>query len=306
MTDQRPSSTAVPLSGILLLAGLMVFWGVNWPAMKIVVAEIPVPTFRVACVLVGGVTLLGVAVATRQTVWPARQIWPALIGVSMVNVALWQVLSATGLIYLPAGRGAIIAFTMPIWASILSSLFLAEPFTRRKGAGLALGIAGLGVLVGPEVAALGAAPLGVVIMVAAAMCWAAGTVWMKRVDWRLSTVALTGWQLLLAGIPIGLWALAIGLETEIGPLSEAAMIAAAYAVIVPMTLCCWAWFTVVKIMPAAIAAIGTLGIPVVGVLSGAVVLGEPVGAPEILALLLVVAGLAVVLIPPRVPARKTP
>lgn len=304
MKDRRPSSTAVPLYGIFLLIALMLLWGVNWPAIKLAVSGIPVATFRVACVWFGGFTLLAVAALARQKVMPDRRLWPALIGVSVVNIALWQVLSATGLIYLPAGRGTIIAFTMPIWASIFSSLFLGERFTRRKLFGLLLGLAGLGVLIGPEIRGIVAAPVGVLAMIGAALSWAAGTVWMKKVDWRMSTVALTGWQLTLSGFPILAWGLWQGLRFEIGSLSPEVLVAAVYAATIPMTFCYWAWFTVVKIMPAGIAAIGTLGVPVMGVLSGALLLGEPVGGQEVAALLLVVTGLAVVLIQPGTLSRR--
>ena len=62
-----------------------------------------------------------------------------------------------------------------------------------------------------------------------------------------------------------------------------------------MIFCHWAWFRLVAILPAAVAAIGTLGIPIVGLFASAVVLGEPVGSAELLALLLVVGGLAILL-----------
>jgi len=63
----------------------------------------------------------------------------------------------------------------------------------------------------------------------------------------------------------------------------------------PMIYCHWAYFTLVRIFPASIAAIGTLAIPVVGVFSSALILNETIGLNEILALILVVSALAVVL-----------
>lgn len=275
----------------------MVFWGINWPIMKIALTEIPVVTFRVACVWFGGIALLSASALARQDFMPSKRILVPLVLVSMVNVAGWQIFSATGLTYLPAGRGVIIAFTMPIWASLLASFFLNEAFTKRKVTGLAFGVAGLAALIAPDLGGVLAAPEGVLAMLAAALSWAMGTVYLKRVDWNMPTLALTGWQMIVAGIPLGIWGAVQGFDVSLGSLSPIVIWCAAYAIIVPMTFSYWAWMTVVRTSPAALAAIGTLGIPVMGVLSGAVILGETIGLPEISALLLVSVGLAVVLLP---------
>ena len=71
-----------------------------------------------------------------------------------------------------------------------------------------------------------------------------------------------------------------------------------------MVFCHWAWFSVVRLFPAAIAAIGTLAIPIVGVFSSALVLGEPVGLRELASLGLVCAALAVVLLLPALRQAK--
>jgi drug/metabolite transporter (DMT)-like permease len=79
----------------------------------------------------------------------------------------------------------------------------------------------------------------------------------------------------------------------VDPPSAVALLGTAYATLVGVIFCHWAWFRLVAILPAAVAAIGTLGIPIVGLFASALILGEPVGPAELLALVLVVAGLAV-------------
>jgi len=68
--------------------------------------------------------------------------------------------------------------------------------------------------------------------------------------------------------------------------------------IVPMVFCQWAWFKVVRLFPASIAAVGTLAIPVIGVFSSGLLLDEPIGGREFAALGLVCAALAAVLLVP--------
>lgn len=286
----------LPRSGFLLLAALTLFWGLNWPAMKIGLSEIPVWTYRTICVLGGGLGLLAILLVTRQSVRvPRREIGPLLF-CGCFTMLGWMLLTGYGLTLIEAGRASIIAFTMPVWAAILSALVLGERLTRRKLLALAVGIAGLAVLVGPDLVVFQKAPLGALFMLGAAVSWAIGTVATKAFDWMISTATLIAWQLIAAAVPIGLGTLLFEAPTDWGGLSAAAILATAYTLALPMLFCQWAYISVVRLFPATIAALGTLAIPAVGVLSSALLLGEPAGLREILSLVLVCAALGLVLL----------
>ncbi|MBC7136145.1 MAG: DMT family transporter, partial [Oceanibaculum nanhaiense] len=185
MTESRiitapPTASPLPASGFVLLVLLTLFWGVNWPAMKLALTGIAPFTFRTICLFVGGFSLLAFALAKHQKIRIDPADLKPLLLASLLNVTGWHLFSAYGLLQVQAGRGAIIAFTMPIWASILASLVLKEAFTLRKFIGLVLGIGGLSVLIGPEMAKLGAAPVGSLLMLGAALSWAMGTIVTKR------------------------------------------------------------------------------------------------------------------------------
>ena len=198
---------ALPRSGYLLLAGVTLFWGANWPAMKIVLEELPVWWFRSLCLIVGGVGLLAIARLSGQRLSvPAGEI-PKLLLCAFFNVIAWHLCSAYGVSLMPAGRAVIVAFTMPVWAALLSSLLLDEALTRRKIAALALGLGGLATLIGPDLVILGRAPLGAIFMLMAAVGWATGTVLLKRFQWTIPTSTLVGWQLVAGAVPITLGAL---------------------------------------------------------------------------------------------------
>jgi drug/metabolite transporter (DMT)-like permease len=122
----------------------------------------------------------------------------------------------------------------------------------------------------------------------------------KAQAWTIPTAVLTGWQVLAGGLPIALGAaLRLTAAGGTGPglalvaPSMAALLGTAYATFVGAIFCHWAWFRLVATLPAAVAAIGTLGIPIVGLFSSALILGEPIGAGELLALVMVVSGLAI-------------
>jgi drug/metabolite transporter (DMT)-like permease len=290
------SPTALPAAGFLLLAAITVFWGGNWPAMKIALTELPVWWFRSLCLLVGGGGLLVIArLSGNGLKVPRRELRPLLICAAF-NVVGWQLCSAYGISLMAAGRAAIVAFTMPVWAALLSSLVLGEALTRNKIAGLLFGVGGLAVLIGPDLVILKTAPLGAFFMLLAAVSWAIGTVAIKRFSWTAPAASLVGWQLLVGAVPVTLGALLLEPMPDFSALSERALLALVYVFAFPMLFCQWAYFKTVRLFPASIAAIGTLAIPVLGVYSSALLLDEPAGLQELLALFLICAALACVLL----------
>jgi len=282
-----------------LLGALTLLWGGNWPAMKVALAEVRPWTFRSVCLVAGGAALLLMARAGGHSLAiPRGERWPICL-VASFNITAWHLLSAYGLIRIPAGRAAIIAYTMPLWAVILGWLLLGEPLTGPRGLGLLLGLGGLAVLIGPETGrVLWSAPLGALLMLGAAVCWGTGTVLMKRFRWTMPTVLLTAWQLVLGAVPVLLGALLLEPVSALASVGRAGVVATAYATLVGVVFCHYAWFRVLGMLPAGVAAIATLGIPVVGVLSSGLILGEPLALRELTALVLVVSAVGIVLVGP--------
>lgn len=272
-------------------------WGLNWPVMKFAVGELSPLTFRTVCVVVSGLGLMGLAAATRERIALPRPLWPSLLVVAGLNVTGWHLFSAMSLVHMEGGRGAIVAYTMPIWAAVLSALYLKERLSRRRAAALALGMGGIALLIGPDLLGLGRSPLGPLLMIGAAVCWAGGIVAMKGQAWPIGIMALTGWQLLLGGTPIVLAWLVLEPDPDLSRLTWAGALATLYAATVALIFCFAAHNKVVTLLPATAAAISTLAIPVVGLLSSAWLLGEPVGWREAAALVLVVAAIALVVLP---------
>jgi drug/metabolite transporter (DMT)-like permease len=285
-------------AGVVLLAGLALAWGAAWPTSKIVLDEMPVLAFRTLCVTVGGsAALLMARLAGERLRLPRGEIAPLLL-VSFLNVTGWQLAMAYGLQLLPAGHASIIAYVMPACATLFGWIFLKERLGAARLWGLGLSMAGLAVLVARDLDRVLAAPTGVLLMVLAAASWAAGTVGMKYFRWSLTAMQTTGWQFVIGGIPIVLAAAATGMEPNLATLSPRAAASLAYVLIFPVVFAQWAWFRAVELLPGSVSAMGTLAIPVVGTLSGALLLGEPLELSELVALTLVVAGLALVALRP--------
>lgn len=143
-------------------------------------------------------------------------------------------------------------------------------------------------------------------MLCAAVSWALGTILIKRGNWRIPAISNVAWQLLFSSIPILLVAAVTEPLPEISKFSTETLVALVYLFLFPMTFCQWAYFQTVRLLPASIAAIGTLLVPVIGVYSSHLILNEPVGLTELIALVLIVTALVLVLLLPNIkPLKKS-
>ena len=283
-------------SGYFLIFGMTIFWGVAWPVMKIALNEIPPWTFRTISLVCGGAGIMALAKMKGLSVAvPREQLTPLMI-VSLFNITGWHLGSAYGISLMMPGRAAILGFTMPLWATIIGYFVLGEKITLRKIFALLLGMAGLIILLGPQIYTLGKAPFGALCMIFAAVCWATGTVLIKYFSWSIPILVLTGWQLILGSIPVVIGTLLLEPMVHPSQLSVNALLAMVYLVAFPIIFCHWAWFSVVSIFPASVAAISVLAVPTIGVLSSALVLGEHVGVIDIIALSLVTSAVAIILL----------
>jgi drug/metabolite transporter (DMT)-like permease len=282
----------------LLLASLSLFWGLNWPGMKIILSELTVWWFRAFCLIVGGCILMLVSALSGNRCKLRRQEIGSVMLCGSFAILGWMVFSAYGVSQMPAGRASIIAFTMPLWATLIAAYVLGERITMTKVAGLLLGLLGLVVLIGPDLVILKRAPVGAFFMLSAAISWAIGTVLLKKITWQLPTLSNIAWQLLFSSLPVTLVAALSEPLPDLTRLSGSVIIALVYIFLFPMSFCQWAYFKTVGLLPASIAAMGTLMVPVIGVYSSYLILDEKVGIADLVALLLVLSALVMVLLIP--------
>ncbi|HEV2431680.1 MAG TPA: DMT family transporter [Burkholderiales bacterium] len=286
-----------------VLASLTLAWGFNWTAMKVALAQVPPWTFRSLCLGLGAAVLFAALRAGGQRlILPSGQ-WSRLWLLALLNITSWNMLVAFGVGMIPSGRAAILAYTMPVWAVPLSVWLLGERITRAKVAGLALGLGGLALLLAESFAGLGRAPLGSLLVLGAALSWALGTVLQKRFPVRLPVGLYTAWIMLLGGVPIFAGALIFDDWGALRNVGVTAWLGTAYNVLIAFAFAHWAWIKIATSVPVSVFSISMLLIPVVGVVSGMLFLGERPAWAEYAALGLVLAALLTVLRPGRAAVR---
>ncbi len=299
MTKNTPLQT-FPLHLVWLLVGLTLGWGINWPIIKVVLFEMAPMHFRTLCLFFGGAGLFTIARMSGLPIRIPKGQWPRTIAIAFFNMMAWNILAIYGVQLMASGRAAILGYTMPVWSVIIATWLLKEPFTKRRALGCILGGAGLLLLLGEEIQAVGHSPLGAILMIGAAVSWAIGTIMMKRWPVSLPVSVFTAWQLLISVPPIILFAIAFESGT-FNPftLSLWPMLGVFYNVFVVFIFCQWAWTKIALIAPVGVSSLSVMMTPVVGVFSGMLLLGETPHWQDYVALVLVVTSLATVMMPAR-------
>jgi len=281
---------------LLLTAFITVFWGLNWPAMKVAVAELGPLFFRTVNIYVAACGLFLLARLAGERLRPEPGELRRLFPVALVIVGGWHLFTGLGLALIEGGRAAIVAYTMPVWAAIAGRFVLGERLGWRVGVALALGFSGVLVLVLPELDRLGERPLGAALVLAAAVCWGVGSVLTKAGRWSLGVLAHTGWQLVLGGtVVVAAWLL-IDPVPDLSHLTWRGVAGTLYASTIALVLCYAAFIKMVTLLPPTVVGISILATPVVGLFSSALLLGEPAGWRELVALALVLPAIALVLL----------
>jgi drug/metabolite transporter (DMT)-like permease len=300
MTSVRRAARRVPASGLFLVAVLTLVWGCNWPVLKLGVTELAPLTFRGATLPFAALGLLLAARLSGDSIRIPREHWGKVLALALFNIAAWNGLILFGVQQMPAGRSAILAYTMPVWTVLFGMALLREPLSRRKIIGLVLGMLGMAVLLGEDVRHITRSPMGTLFILAAAISWAFGTVLLRRWKPPVPQNTLTGWMMLIGWLPI---AVCVPLFDEhpissLAHMSGTAWFAVLYNIFLAGTVAHWAWFTMARTLPVAVSSLSSLPVPVVGVLSGILFLGERPGPSEYIALALVLASLSAVLFAP--------
>ena len=271
---------------LLALAVLAGVWGYNWVVIKIAVHDAAPFRFAAWRTLGGGVALALFAIVTRRPLQPQFPREAAWIGVfqtaGFVGLVTWAAVSGG------AGQVAMLAYTMPLWVSLLAWPLLGERIGVWQGLAIVIAFAGVACMVGP----LRSVGLADWLAVLGGLSWAIGIILTKKLQHRahVDPFGLTMWQMLFGGALLTIIALAVPAHPT--TLSTAYVFAVAYNIFAATALAYVLWTFVLEVLPARDAGMGTLANPIVGVLAAWLQLGEVPSRLSMLGMVLIVAGLA--------------
>ncbi len=288
----------------LLLVLLTASWGINWPIMKAGVHHFPPLTFRALSMIVG-----------LPTIWLAARMQGASLAIphgrvkdvvklAIPNMLIWHVFIILGVKMLSSGRAAILGYTMPVWAVLCALVFFGDKPTRSAWFGIGCALAGALLLLSSEFATLAGNPMGSIFALIAAAGWGYGTVAMKRSSLEMPTISLTFWMLALTTSAMALASTLF--ESSTWHVPDAVTTAAiVYNAVIIFGFAHVVWFMLARTLPPVASSLSVMMIPVLGVFSGAWLLGETPHWQDYAAMGLILAAMSSVLLKPRGLAHKS-
>lgn len=286
-TAAKPSSRLADFAALLATA---MIWGFNWPIVRIMLEAASPWTLRAAGLAGGGLFLFLATRINGVSLAVPRAHWRDLFLAAMFNVALFAIFTIFAQLSMPTSRAAILTFTMPLWGTVFAWAMLGETIDGRRVAALCLGALGLAVLALPfwPVIAAGGLPFGLVYVLGAAISWAFGTVWLKKYPIAAAPLAIAAWQVILAAAVCTVFMLV--LETPHLDLTHMPqLLSFIYHIVLPQGVAYILWFGLVRRLTASTASLGTLLVPVFGVLGSIVLLDDWPTRLDVLGLGLIVA-----------------
>jgi len=280
--------------GLLALAIVIAAWGLTWPVNKVVLATLS-PLWAVALrSAIATIALFALTASRGRIGWPPRQDLPVLLSITLLHMVGFNLLTSWGLGLVPTGRTVVLAYTTPLWVTPGAVLFLREPITARRAVGVLMGLAGLVTLFNPL--ALDWSDRDVVLgnlaILAGALLWALSILHIRAHRWASTPFALIPWETLLATailLPIALTTAAPA-PADWTPSFIALLL---YLGIVGTAVAYWATATASRNLPAVTTSLGLLATPVVSVITATLWLGEPLTLTLVIAIVLVLGGVAI-------------
>ena len=280
--------------GLLALVIVIVAWGLTWPVNKVVLATLSplwAVTLRSA---IATVALFALTAWLGRVTLPPRQDLPVLLSITLLHMVGFNLLSSWGLGLVPTGRTVVLAYTTPLWVTPGAALFLREPLTARRAVGVLIGLAGLVTLFNPL--ALDWSDRDVVLgnlaILAGALLWALSILHIRAHRWASTPFALIPWETLLAT------ALLVPIAFSTTPPAPADwtsgfVVLLLYLGIIGTAVAYWATATASRNLEAVTTSLGLLATPVVSVIAATLWLGEPLTLSLVVAIVLVLGGVAI-------------
>lgn len=287
----------------LAILALALFWGLNWPAVRIALFELPPWTLRTLGMAAGALFLLGLAGLLGQRLRLSKsEIAPVLV-TGFLTITAFNLLLAFAQLAAPTSRAVIVTFTFPVWTVIFARVFLGERLDGRRWVGLGFGSAGL-VSLGWPLAAAGTVPAGLYLALLAGTSWALGTVAAKRFAVAAPAMSIAAWQLaagaLVSAVGMAVFeprVLADGIAWS--AFGAGTWLALLHHIVLAQALAYLIWYRLLARLPAGTVSLSTLMVPAIGVISSVIVLGETPTPADFAGLALMTAAIGAVMLPAR-------
>jgi drug/metabolite transporter (DMT)-like permease len=285
----------------LALFVLSITWGYTWVLAKQALTYAPPFAFAAERCVGGALALLlAVKLMGKSLRLPAPG---ATLAIGLAQVTGFMLFQTWALVEGGPGKTAVLIFTMPIWTLLIAWPMLGERIRGTQWLAAISTLTGLMLIIEPW--NMHTSLLSKFLGVMAALCWAIGTVLVKRLRSRekVDLLALTTWQMVLGAVPLVLLAVAIPERPTDWSVSYIGILT--FMAVISTAMCWWLWIIILDRVPAWEASLSVLGTPVVAIVSSRLMLGEEFKLSELAGMLLIGGGLALLTLIGWAASRRT-
>ena len=276
-----------------MLLGLSVLWGGSFLFNGILVQSLPPLTIVAGRVGIAAITLWGVLGVLRIPAPRGWQLWASLFVMGLLNNVVPITLIVWGQTQISAGLAAILNATTPLFTVLLAHVLTEdETLTPARGLGVLLGLAGVVVLIGPEVLqGLGSDVISQLAVVAPAVSYACAGIFGRRFrSWGINPIATATGQVTASTVLLAPVALLVDQPWTLGTSPTQAWLALAGLGILSTALAYILYFRILARAGATNVLLVTMLIPVSAVVLGALVLREQLAAGQVIGMGLIALG----------------
>lgn len=260
---------------ILALCWVSFFWGTTWIASKEGVKYMPALQLAAIRQFLGATLYLSYFLF-KKTPWPKGKQWKTIIILSILNFVLSNGLSTWGVKYISSGLGAIIGALVPLWVVIIS-LFRGEKLVKLSIIGLVVGFAGVCVIFYEHLTdfLIFDFRFGIIISIISTLTWAFATLYTKKKAASFNPYFSLGIQMFISSIFLFAYLGATGSAVSLSTIPVISWVSIGYLVIFGSVLTFIAYIYALQHLPAEINSIYAYINPIIAVLLGAYIFGEP-------------------------------
>lgn len=282
---------------LLFLFFFVIFtWGLSWPINKIGLYYMSPIWYTASRLIVGTISMTAIVIAIKKFALPETKDYPLIAAIGFLQISVYILLANIGLSYLPAGRSSLLAYLTPLWIMPMAAFVFQEKTGVWRWLGFFLGVTGLIILLNPwqmdwsDTHTL----IGTGMLLLASLSWAISMLCVRYMKWTKSPLELIPWQLLIATIPILIFA---WMKEPINFVwSPPLILSLIYTGILVTGISYWLGVIVNKELPTIIVSLGFLLVPVVSLMVSAIFMQETINLETAFAMVLIILGLACVVI----------
>jgi drug/metabolite transporter (DMT)-like permease len=291
---------------------LYVVWGSTYLGIWIAVETIPPFLMAGTRFALAGAAMLGFAAlrARGSIELPTPRQWRDSFVVGGLLMGGGMGMVALGEETVPSGISALLIAMMPLWVAVLGRIFFRERLPLAAVVGIAVGLAGVGILVGPsDSPAESFNPGGIAALIISPICWSSGSLFSShRARLPKDPLVATAAQMLTGGIVLAVMAAIRGEYgiVRLEAISLDSLVAFAYLALIGSLVAFTAYVWLLRVAPLPLIATYAYVNPIVAVALGALVLQEPITPRTLVAGAVIVFAVALIITSrSRMGARRT-